>query len=126
MHGDWYAGVRVLHTLAAELWIGTAVLLTFFVSPAIRGLGPRGAPVMAELMRRRMGAFIAMASSVTILSGLWLYRSFTTGFDLTSITSPEGLVFGIGGVCGIVASVIGGAVIGRSAKQTAQSAGKAA
>ncbi|MGH8235346.1 MAG: hypothetical protein ACREPU_14295 [Rhodanobacteraceae bacterium] len=125
MNGDWYAGVRVLHILAAALWIGTTALLTFFVSPAIRGRGPRGAPVMVELMRRRMGLYIAVASGVTILSGLWLYWIFTAGFDLGVIASPSGLIFGIGALCGIVAPIIGGAVIGRSAERIAKVARKA-
>jgi len=55
MIGEWYAGVRVLHILFAALWVGSAMFLTLYVTPAIRATGPRGAPVMAELRRRRTG-----------------------------------------------------------------------
>lgn len=117
MAGDWYAGVRVLHVLFAALWVGTAVLLTFYVSPAIRALGPRGAPLMAELMRRRMGAFIAAVSGITIVSGLWMYWVFSHGFQATIMDTGAGLALAVGGTCGILAAIIGGAVIGRSAER---------
>lgn len=117
MAGDWYAGIRVLHVLFAALWVGAAVLLTFYVSPAVRALGPRGVPLMAELTRRRMGAFIAAASGITIVSGLWMYWVFSRGFEAAIMTRGAGLVLGIGGLCGIVAAFIGGAVIGRSAER---------
>ncbi|MGH8216088.1 MAG: hypothetical protein ACREPZ_10400 [Rhodanobacteraceae bacterium] len=119
MIGEWYAGVRVLHILFAALWFGTAVFLTLYVSPAIRVLGPRGAPVMAELMRRRMGAFIAAAGGLTVLSGLWMYWIFSNGLDAKIVSHGPGLALGIGGLCGIAAAVIGGAVIGRTVERVA-------
>lgn len=117
MVGEWYAGVRVLHVLFAALWVGSAAFLTLYVTPAIRAIGPRGAPVMAELMRRRMGGFIAAAAVLTVLSGLWMYWIFTNGFDGTIVGHGAGLALGIGGLCGIIAAVIGGAVIGRAAER---------
>lgn len=117
MIGEWYAGIRVVHILFAALWVGTAVFLTLYVSPAIRALGPRGAPVMAELMRRRMGGFIAAAGGLTVLSGLWMYWVFSDGLDSRILSHGPGLALGLGGLCGIVAAVLGGAVIGRTAER---------
>ena len=117
MIGEWYAGVRVLHILFAAFWVGSAVFLTLYVTPAIRATGPQGAPVMAELMRRRMGGFIAAAAMLTVLSGLWMYWIFTNGFDGAIVAHGAGLALGIGGLCGIAAAVIGGAVIGRAAER---------
>lgn len=117
MIGEWYAGVRMLHILFAAFWVGSAVFLTLYVTPAIRATGPQGAPVMAELMRRRMGGFIAAAAMLTVLSGLWMYWIFTNGFDGAIVAHGAGLALGIGGLCGIAAAVIGGAVIGRAAER---------
>lgn len=117
MIGEWYAGVRVLHILFAAFWVGSAVFLTLYVTPAIRATGPQGASVMAELMRRRMGGFIAAAAMLTVLSGLWMYWIFTNGFDGAIVAHGAGLALGIGGLCGIAAAVIGGAVIGRAAER---------
>jgi len=117
MIGGWYAGGRVLHILFAALWVGSAAFFTLYVTPAIRATGPHGAPVMAELMRRRMGGFIAAAAMLTVLSGLWMYWVFTNGFDGSIVAHGAGLALGIGGLCGIAAAVIGGAVIGRAAER---------
>jgi hypothetical protein len=117
MIGEWYAGVRVLHIVFAALWVGSGVFLTLYVTPAIRAIGPDGAPVMAELTRRRMGAFIGAAAMLTLLSGLWMYWIFTNGFDGAIVDHGAGLALGIGGLCGIVAAVIGGAVISRAAER---------
>lgn len=116
---SWYADMRVLHIVFAALWVGTAVLMTAYVSPAIRSLGPRGAPMMAELMRRKMGAFIAASSMLTVLSGIWMYWEFSHGFDTTVMTSGPGMALGIGGLCGIAAAIIGGAVISKAASENA-------
>ena len=117
MIGEWYAGVRVLHILFAAFWVGSAVFFTLYVTPAIRATGPHGAPVMAELMRRRMGGFIAAAAMLTVLSGLWMYWIFTNGFDAAIAGHGAGLALGIGGLCGITAAVVGGAVISRAAER---------
>ena len=105
MAGEWYAGVRALHILFAAFWVGSAVFLTLYVTPAIRTTGTHGAPVMAELTRRRMGGFIAAAAMLTLLSGLWMYWVFTRGFDSAILAHGAGLALGLGGLCGIVAAV---------------------
>lgn len=117
---QWYADVRVLHIVFAALWVGASVLFALYVSPAIRSLGPHGAQVMAELMRRKVGLFIAASSMLTVLSGLWMYWEFSHGFDATIVTHGPGLALGIGGLCGIAAAIVGGAVIGRAAEQAGQ------
>jgi len=63
------------------------------------------------------GRFIAAAAMLTVLSGLWMYWVFTHGFDSTIVAHGAGLALGIGGLCGIAAAVIGGAVIGRAAER---------
>lgn len=122
----WYQGMRVLHILCAVLWVGSAVFLTLYLSPAIRALGPQGAPVMAELMRRRMGLFLAAAGIVTVLSGIWMYWVFTSGFNLRLMTHGAGLVLGIGGLLGILGSIVGGGLVGRTAERAGRLARTAA
>lgn len=115
-----YASVRVLHILFAALWLGTAVFLTLYLSPALRSTGSQGMPVTAELLRRGMGTFIAVAAGLTVLSGLWMYWNFTNGLDMAIASHGAGLVLGIGGLCGLVAVVLGGAVIGRASKRSGE------
>lgn len=123
---NWYMHVRVLHILFAALWVGAAVFLSVYVSPAIRALGPAGAPVMAELMRRRMSAFLGAAAMLTVLSGVWMYWEFTHGLDAAIMRQGIGLALGFGGLCGIAAAVIGAAVISRSAERAGKLSREAA
>jgi uncharacterized membrane protein len=123
---DWYMHVRVLHIVFAALWVGAAVFLTLYVSPAIRALGPAGAPLMAELMRRRMSGFFAATAMLTVLSGVWMYWEFTHGLDAAIVRQRIGLALGFGGLCGIAAAVIGAAVISRSAERAGKLSREAA
>ena len=42
-----------------------------------------------------------------------MYWRFTAGLDEEVILSPGGLAFGIGGICGLLAMILGGAILGR-------------
>jgi len=109
--------LRVLHVLLAAIWVGMAVFLSFFMMPAIGEAGPAGGPVMAALARRGVDRVIGAIAGLTIVSGIYLYWHFTGGFDPEVSKSHAGMAFGIGGVSGIIAGIIGGAIVGRGAQQ---------
>jgi hypothetical protein len=107
-----YVVLRVLHILIAALWLGSAGLLAMIVMPAIRDAGTAGGTLLASLHRRRLHAFMAATAVLTVLSGIWLYWVLTAGLDQTIVWSRSGLIFGIGGLCGLLAMIIGGSIIG--------------
>jgi len=109
--------VRTLHILMAASWLGAGALLTLYLLPTLRRLGPAGRPTLRSLEGLGLSKFMAANGGLTMLSGLWLYWVLTAGFNGDVVRSPTGLVFGIGGVAGILAGIIGGAVIGRSIKR---------
>ncbi|HET6631156.1 MAG TPA: hypothetical protein VFG73_00420 [Rhodanobacteraceae bacterium] len=111
-----YLWVRALHIVVAALWVGGTTFLGLFVAPVLRGTGRSGDEVMQGLHRRSVGPFFAVAGLLTVLSGLWLYWHFT-GFRHAAMLSGPGLAFGIGGLLGILAAVVGGAIVGRSVEQ---------
>ena len=113
MNGSWFLVLRAAHVLLAALWLGAAFMLSIFVMPAVRDVGPTGGQFMQTLHRRRLDAFMAFSAILTVLTGLWLYWRFTAGLDEEVILSPGGLAFGIGGVCGLLAMILGGAILGR-------------
>jgi uncharacterized membrane protein len=119
MTASLFAEIRALHILVAAAWFGTATFLTLYLMPAVRQLGPQGGQVMAALIQRRFHVFMAASAGLTVLSGLWLYWTLTAGLQPDAIRSHMGMVFGLGGLCGLLAAVIGGAVVGRSSKQLA-------
>lgn len=117
---SWYTDVRVLHIVCAALWLGAAAFMTLYLGPAVRTLGPRGMPVTAELGRRHMGAFMGAVGGLTVVSGLLMYWAFTDGFEASIVGHGAGLALGLGGLCGITAAIIGGAILGRSSERVAR------
>src|SRR5262249_54912621 len=109
--------VRAAHVLLATIWVGSVALTTFFLMPALEEAGPSAGPVMGALMRRKLPVFMSSIGGTTVLTGLYLYYRFTGGFDPALSASTAGKVFGTGGVAGIAALIIGGAVVSRNAKK---------
>jgi uncharacterized membrane protein len=121
-----FLALRVFHILTAALWLGGAVLLSTFLVPVVEQVGPAGGQVMAGLTRRGVHTFLATLAGITLVSGLWLYWRFTGGLDPAISGSGGGLSFGVGGVIGVLAAIVGGAVVGRSAKGAVALAARAA
>jgi uncharacterized membrane protein len=120
MNDSLFLSLRALHILLAALWLGAAFLLSVFVMPAVRDVGPAGGQLMATLQKRKLHAFMGASAALTVLSGLWLYWVFTAGLQEQVMFSRGGLAFGIGGLCGLLAMILGGAVMGRGvARMTA-------
>jgi len=114
MTASLFPWLRMLHILFAASWFGAAAFLTLYLLPVARQLGPSGGTTMTALTGRGFHRFMAANSGLTILSGLWLYWTLTAGFAAPAMASRSGMVFGLGGVAGLLAAVIGGAVIGRT------------
>lgn len=126
MDANAYVVLRVLHILVAALWVGAAGLLAMVVMPAIGDAGAAGGPLLASLHRRKLHVFMATSALLTVLSGIWLYWVLTTGFDPAIVWSRGGLVFGIGGLCGLLALIIGGSIIAPGFARLAELSGQAA
>lgn len=109
--------LRAGHVLFAAVWVGAAVFLTTLLMPAVGDAGPAGGPVIAALERRRFHPFMASISGLTVLTGIYLYWRFTAGFDPSLSATRGAMVFGTGGLAGIIAFILGGAVVGRNAKK---------
>lgn len=112
-----FLSVRALHVVCAALWIGAAVILGLFVMPTVEKLGTDGHKVLTGLERGGLNAYMGAVAGLTILSGLYLYWHFTNGFDPTISRSAAGMLFGIGGLLGIVAAFVGGSIVGRGVKR---------
>ena len=84
--------------------------------PVVESSGPIGGQIMQSLEKKGMTAFFGAMGGLTVLTGIYLYWRFTGGFDPEVSRSHAGMAFGIGGVCGLLAVIIGGAIVGRSAK----------
>jgi uncharacterized membrane protein len=121
-----YLMIRVLHLLCGATWLGMAVFSAWFLMPAIRDAGPDAVKVMAGLDRRGLTAAIPILAVTSVLSGFWLYWRYTAGFSPEVSRSHSGMAFGLGGVTGIIALVIGAAIINRSLAQAGTASIRAA
>ena len=109
--------IRPLHVLLAAIWLGSGIFMAYILMPTIETSGPPGGAIMVNLNRKGLVTFFAVLAGTTVLTGIYLFWRFTGGFDPEISRSRAGLAFGIGGVAGIAAAIIGGSVVGRSSKQ---------
>jgi hypothetical protein len=109
--------LRAAHVLLAAIWIGATVFTSFMLMPVIESSGPAGGQLMQSLERKGLTAFFAALGGTTVLTGIYLFWRFTGGFDPEVSKSHAGLAFGIGGLLGLVAVIIGGSVMGRSSRR---------
>ena len=112
-----FLSMRVLHVLLGAAWLGGAVLLSFFLMPALKEVGPDGGKVVVALIGRRLDAYIASIAGLTVLTGFYLYWVVTGGFDPSASATMRGRVLGMGGVLGLAAAIIGGSVVARNMKK---------
>ncbi len=110
---------RVAHVLLAAVWLGATVFATIVLMPALEDTGPAAGPVFAALMRRKIHVFMASLGGTTALTGVYLYWRLTGGFDPAISGTRAAMVFGAGGIAGIVAVIVGAAVVGRNAQKVA-------
>lgn len=118
--------VRVLHVLLAATWIGSVGFIYLFLVRVFDDAGPAAGPIMAGMVKRGISPLIASVGGLTVLTGLWLYWRFTGGFDPAASATMGARVFGAGGLAGILALIIGGGVVGRTAKKVTALGVKAA
>jgi hypothetical protein len=117
--------LRPLHVLLAAVWIGATVFMSYLLMPAVNEAGPAGGQVMFGLNRRGIVPFFAALGGSTVLTGIYLFWRFTGGFSAEVSRSHAGVAFGIGGLCGLLAAIIGGSVVGRSSKKLVEVMGQA-
>lgn len=103
--------LRLVHILSGIFWVGTAVLIAWFLIPAQRATGSAGMTFVMELMiRRKLRAYLFIAMFLTILSGLTMYIYLVIGSDGQWATTTMAKVLGFGALCGIVGGGWAGSV----------------
>ena len=71
---------RVIHVIAAGIWMGGAFLMAFILGPSLRAAGPAAGPFMMTVIRRGgLSPFFMSVGGVTIVVGLYLYGEYGYG-----------------------------------------------
>ncbi len=106
--------LRLLHIVSAFAWVGIGAAATFYILPAAINSNESGLRFLKALFSTtNFGSIIAMVSGLTTLAGLLLYA---VGNAPSHFTSTGNIVLGIGALAGLLATIHGGAVVGRTSK----------
>lgn len=116
--------LRLIHVTAGVLWVGPALVNTFFLVPSVAATGESGQILMTHLVgQARFSARVTLASYVTVLAGALLYWIDSRAFTPAWTTSGPGIGFGLGALAGI-AGLGFGQVVGKSYAGIAAVAGQ--
>src|SRR5688572_8368823 len=97
--------MRVIHIFAAVFWAGGVFFLLRVILPTVQEAGPDGGKFMQRLgMSGRLSKSLAIASGLTVVSGLLAYFPIYRGNPFT--TGP-GTVLTIGAIFGLLAFLHG-------------------
>ena len=112
--------LRAIHIIGAVFWVGGVVVLTLFVLPAARSVGPSGQQMLMDIMlRRKLSVYLIAAAIITIVAGFVLYgRNMSLSAGAWG-RSPMGIGMSVGAICSVVAVIIGMSVSAPAAKKLA-------
>jgi len=100
--------LRFLHIVSGIFWVGAALMLTFFVSPAARATEESGQKFLSHLMQKTpFNSIIISTSLLSVLAGMALYWIDSDGFRSAWMHSGPGLGFGLGGLAGLIGLYFG-------------------
>ncbi|MEO7996419.1 MAG: hypothetical protein ABI852_03180 [Gemmatimonadaceae bacterium] len=120
------SALRLIHILGGIAWVGAAFFVAGYLLPAARTVGPDAAPLMREINEgRKLHVYMSFMSVFTLLSGFALAWRDAGPLGFRWFEQGSGLVYGIGAIAAITASVLGGAFIGPSAKKIGAITGQA-
>jgi uncharacterized membrane protein len=102
---------RFVHVVAGVAWAGALIFIGWYLTPAVRAVGPSGGALMQQLVRvQRLPVFLLTLMALTVLSGLSLFWLDLTAFGPAWMHTGAGRTFAAGGVFAILTAILGLAV----------------
>ena len=100
--------LRLIHIVGGIFWVGSALLMNFFIAPTLRATGDAGRQFIGHFMARTR-FMMAMNISVyaTVIAGFWLYGIDSRWFQSPWMMSSAGIGFGVGALFAIVGMITG-------------------
>ena len=95
--------LRLIHISAGVFWVGSSLMVNFFVTPAVAATGEAGQKFMGHLATKsKISMRISIAAILTVIAGSWLYIIDSGGPGSAWSTSGPGWGFGLGGLFAIL------------------------
>lgn len=100
--------LRLVHILGGIFWVGSALLLNFFIGPSLRATGDAGRQFAGHFLGRTRFTMVMNVSVIaTLVAGFWLYGIDSQWFTSAWMNSSVGTGFGIGAAFALVGTVTG-------------------
>ena len=116
--------VRLIHILAGSFWVGSALMLTFFVSPTAGATLDAGQKFMRHFMTQTRFNLVMWSSALlAVAAGLTLYWIDSEGFTSAWMHSGPGIGFGTAAFFALM-GLVTGIIQGRNSNSLAQLGGQ--
>ena len=103
--------LRLIHIIAAFLWVGTGFYTGFILLPGLAQPGADAAKIMGPLSKSRAFRLtFPVSAGITVLAGILLYIKPGASSHFSNVGWG---VLSIGALAGLAAVIHGGAVVGR-------------
>jgi len=100
--------LRIIHILSGIFWVGIVFMMTRFLGPNAKALGPDASKFMQRLMGPMRLLDVAISTAIlTILSGTWLVWIMSGGFQSPWFGSAPGMAYSTGGLLGVLTLMTG-------------------
>lgn len=116
--------LRLLHIVGGLVWVGAALLMTYYVEPTAARAGASGASFLRAIYRdSNLPRMIPLCALITTVAGLLLYEMLSYS---DALRSPMGLVLTAGSSFGLLAFLHGYFAVWRPAGRFANALKSAA
>jgi hypothetical protein len=107
--------LRLLHIVAAFMWVGVGASIAFFIMPTVQAAGENGVRYASTLLKHTAIARVfPISAGLTMLAGILLYIA---GDVRNHFSNTGNAVLGLGALVGILAGIHGGAFTGRAMRR---------
>lgn len=92
--------LRIIHFIFGAVWVGGSILMVTAISPTAVQLGEDAKSFMQHFtLKSKFAPLMFSASTLTVLSGLWMYTE-NFGFEI-NMTTGSALALSLGGLGGL-------------------------
>ena len=110
--------LHVLHIVAGVLWAGGAILMGFFIAPAVNATRPESVRFMQHLAGPgKLPVWMMTASWVTVICGIAMFAPATGALAPGIMRSPRGITLSLGALFALGAFLEGLLVNAPSARK---------
>lgn len=102
--------LRFIHIVLGVLWVGGVFALSVIIIPGMQKLGLSLDGLTKTLNAQKFSQIMMAFGGLTVLAGLTMMYVLSRGNEHVFFSSPFGRTLSLGGLCAILALVIGGSV----------------